>query len=158
MESQQNPLEKYKDLVPSRAELAALSLLAPTQAERDAAARLLAVVPEEKDREHPLTVLNRLYPEGGREELLARQSPMGRLVEQICAGQPLENQPEDFEAQFTEAFEEILAQKPPPATPALPPEIEDLAARTSLANTIRSHGIEGPKIVHRFIGSSLKTP
>jgi hypothetical protein len=150
---QPNPLDRYSSLITSRAELGVLSFFAPTEAERDAAKRLLKVVPEEREPEHILTALNRILPEGSEAERLSRPTPMGKLVEQICAEQPLENQLEDFVAEFSQDFEEALAAKPqlPPAAPAPATELEDLAQRTSLANTIKQRNegpvIEKPKVI-----------
>jgi hypothetical protein len=55
-----NPLEKYKDLLPSKSELLCRSLFAVSGEERQAAQRLAAIVPEEKEPEHPLLTLKRI--------------------------------------------------------------------------------------------------
>jgi hypothetical protein len=141
-------MEMSDNLIPSHSELAARSLFGATQRERELAKRLLANTLESKNDEHPWLTLERLYPPGSEAEKAMMQSPVGQIVQQIIDAQPLENQPEDYIAEFSEAFEEAITTKPtlPPSPPAMTKEIEDLAARTSLSNTIRSHGSEGPVI------------
>jgi hypothetical protein len=124
-----NPLEKYKDLLPSKSELVCRSLFAATEKERKAAKRLADVVPEAKDQEHPLLTLKRLYPEGSEALRLASLTPIGQSVEEICAMQPdeindelvdelmdlLEQNKQPEPAQAAEIA--IVPVEPPPAPP-----------------------------------------
>jgi len=76
---------KYKDVLPSRGELVAISIFGGTSEERKAAKALLPIAPS--DDEHPLLLLKRLYPNGSEAERLARESPAGRFIQDLVDSQ-----------------------------------------------------------------------
>jgi DNA-directed RNA polymerase subunit F len=132
-----NPLEKYKDLLPSKSELACRSLFAGTEEERQAAKRLSDIVPEGKDEEHPLLTLKRLHPEGSVAAKLADETLVGKSICELCAALPEELI--DAE-ELLEEFMELLDQNQPDAPaankapdikpePRAPDPMDDLAYR-----------------------------
>jgi hypothetical protein len=130
--------------LPTKAELIAKSLFSPSEEERQLAKMLASYTPEEKEPEHPLLLLRRLYPEGSEAARLASLTPVGQSVEEICAMQPDEILPNE---EMVHELMEMLNQKPPkaPAPPEDPPKT--LEERTSLDVRIREHGTEGHEIV-----------
>jgi hypothetical protein len=141
MDGNSNPL------FPSKSELSARALFASTAEERELAALLSRQTLPGRDEEHAWSVLERLFPPGSEAEKAMMQSPVGQIVQQILDAQPYENDPADFPVEYVEEFEQLISKpQPPPAAPAPATELEDLAARTSLAARLKHHGSEGPKI------------
>lgn len=123
METPNHPLEKYKDLLPSKGELVCRSLFAPTEQEREAAKRLAAIVPEAREEEHPLLTLKRLFPEGSEALRLAEETPIGRSIEELCAMQPDEIfTSEELVDEFMDVLDQAEPAEPPkPVEPTVAP-------------------------------------
>jgi hypothetical protein len=114
---------KYKDVLPSRGELVAISIFGATSEEREAAKALLPIAPS--DDEHPFLLLKRLYPNGSEAERMARESPAGRFIQDLIDSQPKEIV--EVELPVTTTTIELVA---PVASQALPVPEEPLPAVT----------------------------
>jgi hypothetical protein len=148
--------------IPTKDELILKGMLAPSQEERDLARMLSLHTPEQKEREHPLLLLKRMYPEGSEALRLAMLTPVGVSVEEICAAQPDEI---DLEAIAAE-LEETLAQnqenqrpakvaveiapdkpEPPPPAPPEPNKWDDLNYRLAMK---RAESTNEPARLHKW--------
>jgi hypothetical protein len=139
-------MDDRNPLFPSKSELSARALFASTPEERELASMLSQQTLPGKDEESAWSVLERLYPAGSEQERQMYQTPVGKIVKEILDAQESEDDPADYPVQFSEEFEELISKPVVPAPPVIPPEISDLADRTSLARRIFEHGNEGPKI------------
>jgi hypothetical protein len=140
-----NNLESQFSL-PSRSELGAIAMFGATEEERDLARRLFAVVPEEKDPEHPLITLNRLFPVGSPADEAAKNSPKGRFIEDLINSIPEElGQPDPYETIKAELPVASVAKAPEPEPELLGESMKKLTGR---AQDIPAPVVEQPRQVY----------
>jgi hypothetical protein len=108
-----------------------------TQEEREIAKVLASYTPEQKEPEHPLLMMKRLYPEGSEAARLADETPIGQSIMELCAAQPDEIfANEELAEELMEMIDQNLPDAPAAnkATdikpePRAPDPMDDLAYR-----------------------------
>jgi hypothetical protein len=137
----EQPAEKLN--WPTRMELAAKSLFAHNEEEREIATRLLKVAPAQKHPENPFSLLARLFPAGSEAERLLLQTPEGAAIQELVGSLPMERQSE-IEAvdDGNESGDNVTTCEPEAVEPAPdPPQPEpvrgdDLEAKMRLLNRL----------------------
>jgi hypothetical protein len=99
-----------------RSELVAMSMFGSDE-ERELARRLLPNTPVEREPEHPLLMLKRLYPEGSEAERISDDSPIGRLINDLVNSEPEQLGGDELEIAVTDKVPLLPLPLKAPAAP-----------------------------------------